>query len=506
MKRAMKKITSKATLFLTLLLLSSCSLEVAFLPYTNSVIDSDTYETIETDDYYKPGSFVKSYQDVLRSNLNSSSRVVPLKSAGEQKILVLPVNFPDYDLNELDGNNGETAHIHLQNAFFGENRTTRFYSVAGFYEVSSYGKLKISGEVAPWYTLPASYSVRAIKDRVSSNSEKLNETAEILNLALLEYAKTNDLSAFDLDGNGIVDSVYVIYSYPYESKDVQNIFWAFAANMNKKEPLLSHQANAYSWSSYHYLNVTRNKKPDPHTYIHEVGHLLGLPDYYNTNYEDPYSPLGGFDMMDYTLGDHTGLSKMFLDWTRPYLVKKSTTIKLRPFSESGDLLVLKNDWNGSAVDEYILLEYYTPTVLNELDSTLNASFKLPKTNGIKVYHVDARTVYEIKENGVVRYPYANDYEGAFNGTETIAHSNSTGRYNNAPIKTNKLYKLLEPKESTNISEAFNHANKDSLFQKGDEFGYKYFTDFRFNDDMEINFRFKIVQLTNAYATIEVEVY
>ena len=155
----MKKITSKATLFLTLLLLSSCSLEVAFLPYTNSVIDSDTYETIETDDYYKPGSFVKSYQDVLRSNLNSSSRVVPLKSAGEQKILVLPVNFPDYDLNELDGNNGETAHIHLQNAFFGENRTTRFYSVAGFYEVSSYGKLKISGEVAPWYTLPASYSV-----------------------------------------------------------------------------------------------------------------------------------------------------------------------------------------------------------------------------------------------------------------------------------------------------------------------------------------------------------
>jgi len=58
-------------------------------------------------------------------------------------------------------------------------------------------------------------------------------------------------------------------------------------------------------------------------------------------------------MMDYTLGDHTGLSKMLLDWARPYALKRSTTIKLRPFSETGDLLVLKNNWNEKANDEYI---------------------------------------------------------------------------------------------------------------------------------------------------------
>jgi len=111
--------------------------------------------------------------------------------------------------------------------------------------------------------LPAEYSVSAIKSRVRSNSDKLNETAEILNLALKEYAKSNDLSAFDLDENGVLDSAYVIYSYPFEPKDVNNIFWAFAANMNKKDPELTHQANAYSWSSYYYLDVARNKKPDP---------------------------------------------------------------------------------------------------------------------------------------------------------------------------------------------------------------------------------------------------
>lgn len=495
----------KVTLLLPLLLLASCNLDVTFLPYKSSISDTDTYEKVETEDYYKVASYADNYQDILNRNISWNTRVAPLESTGEQKVLVLPVNFPDYDLNSLDGNKGETALIHLQNAFFGANEKTRFYSVAGFYEISSYGKLKITGHVAPWYTLPAEYTISAIKSRVRSNSDKLNETGRMLNLALREFSKTNNLADFDLNNDGIIDSVYVIYSCPYEPKDASNIFWAFAANMNKKDTALTHQANAYSWSSYHYLGVKRNKLPDPHTYIHEIGHLLGLPDYYNTNYDDPYSPLGGFDMMDYTLGDHSGLSKMLLNWTRPYAVKQSTTINLRPFSETGDLLLLKNNWNQKAMDEYILLEYYTPTALNARDSSLNAAFKLPKANGVKVYHVDARTVYEIKDGSIVNFEYVNDYVGEFSGRELLAHSNSSGSYNTAPVKTNKLYTLLEPKESTNINGSFNHANTHSLFQKGDEFGYEYFNNFKFNDGTPVNFRFKVAALNNEYVSIEVEV-
>ena len=69
MKCKVKRNTKKVTLLLSLLLLSSCNLEVTFFPYTHHISDTDTYTRIETSDYYKVGAFARSYQDVLKSNL-----------------------------------------------------------------------------------------------------------------------------------------------------------------------------------------------------------------------------------------------------------------------------------------------------------------------------------------------------------------------------------------------------------------------------------------------------
>lgn len=504
------KINAKVTLFVsTLLLLSSCTFDVTFFPYSGHIENTDTYSRIDYETYFKPGGYVKDYIDVLKSNKHPSSKIIPLRPKGEQRILVLPVTFAEYPLSRIDKKEGENARAQLQNAFFGENRLTSWRSVSGFYHESSYGKIKITGEVAPWFTLPSYYTINGLKTSAINSSTKLNETQKITNLALLAYqnAFPDRLSHFDQDEDGIIDSVYVIYANPYDTNDSNNIFWAFAANMNRTEAGLTHQANAYSWSSYHYMHLDHHNKPDAHTYIHEVAHLLGISDYYNTNYEDTYAPLGGFDMMDYTLGDHTGLTKMLLNWSRPFIPLESGTIKLRPFSETGELILLKNNWNGNATDEYLLLEYYTPTALNELDSTLNTAFKLPRKNGVKIYHVDARTAYEIKEGSITRYYYVDEYPLPVTGleVESLAHSNSSGRQNSAPKKDNLLYRLLEPKESTNISEKHNLANIYSLFSEGQDFGIEYFTNFVFNDGTPFNYKVKIEALSASYATINVEV-
>src|SRR5690606_8294810 len=97
---------------------------------------------------------------------------------------------------------------------------------------------------------------------------------------------------------------------------------------------------------------------------------------------------------DYSIGDHTGYSKMLLDWTRPYVVTDTTEITLRPFYNSGDLILIKDNWNGTAMDEYLLLEFYSPNGLNAHDSRLtNSNPQLMQHAGIKVYHVDARLAY-----------------------------------------------------------------------------------------------------------------
>ncbi len=503
----MKRKFSVALFLSSLLLLGSCQGEVNFVAYTSSISDEDTYVYEDHEHYFKPAGFNLSYRDILMSSKNDRTKIVPLKSKEEQKILVLPVTFPNYPLDNLDGNNGKTAHIHLQNAFFGQNELTAWRSVSGFYHESSYGKLRISGEVAPWFVLPAEYHTDLIRERVRSNSDKLNETARITNHALVRYNELfpDKLKEFDTDDDGIIDGVYVIYAAPYETKDCSNIFWAFASNMNRLESKLPVQANAYSWSSYHYLNMQEFKKPDAHTFIHEVGHILGLTDYYNTNYNDPYSPLGGFDMMDYTVGDHTAFSKLLLEWSRPYVVKSSGTIKLRPFTESGDTLLLKTNWNGNATDEYLLLEYYAPAGLNELDSRLNAPFKLPRINGVKVYHVDARTMYEVKEGSITRYYYTSEYQEPQAWPQVMAHSNSSGPQNTAPGGDFKLYKLLEPNESKNISGNFKLANSSSLFQKGHDFGEKHFKNFVFNDTTPFGYKVYIEDMNREYVTIKVEV-
>lgn len=490
----------KVTLLIgALLTLVSCRYDVIFLKFdeapqlkSGEVFDYATHSRSET--------YTKSYYDVLRSNPNKKFKERSLISKGEQNILVLPVLFPDYALTNFDESGGKNSITHLQNAFFGAPKQTSWHSVASYYYASSYGQLLLTGEVAPWFTLPENYKTTDLNARVSRSGDKVKETSDIVNLAVANYVSNGgDLQNFDQDEDGYIDSVYVVYGYPYLENADNNIFWAFAAYYQSGDgTVVDPVANMYAWSSYDYLMVGRNQKPNSHTFIHEVGHLLGLVDYYNTNYDEGYSPLGGFDMMDNTVGDHTAFSKMLLEWVYPTHIKQAGSYTLRPFATTGDLFVVKNNWNESALDEYLLFEYYTPEALNEQDSRINGQFKLPRSAGLKLYHVDARTVYKL--NNGQSYVYTNINEELVNTQELLAHSNTFGSKNKAPIRDYKLYALLERNESTNIKEG-GSANRNSLFRVGDGFGVNYYQDFVFNDETALHLNFVIDNLDENGLTI-----
>ncbi len=97
--------------------------------------------------------------------------------------------------------------------------------------------------------------------------------------------------------------------------------------------------------------------------------------------------------MDANILDHNSLSKYNLGWVTPIVGETNQTYTLKPFENNGDCLILASNFNGSCFDEYFLLEYYTPTGLNELDSNTRYENNYPygfSKNGLKILHVDQR--------------------------------------------------------------------------------------------------------------------
>lgn len=488
-----KKFFSVLSLLVSSVLITSCSIgQVEFKPLEDFLIDNDNNEMILGDNYYKPASYkpikylnennvqesVSDFNEVYRSrNYNTN-----ISSTGEQKIIVVPIDFEDYPYTNLGYDKKQSKAI-IENSFFGDDSTSNFYSVSSFYNKSSYGKLKLSGFVTDWYRCNLS------AEELSTKTNK-NVIRDIYNDSL-KWIKTkyDNLDEYYIDGNSRLGiPIYFVYSAPTNFNDNKDIFWAYT--LIQQTPI--------SWSSFDTINLSSSKKTDPHTFIHETGHLFGLTDYYPDSSITSYSPTGHIDMMDYSLGDHTGYSKMLLNWTRPYYIKGKTTINISPFAFKGDLILLNDLWNGSAMDEYLLLEFYTPNGLNYFDyKNGNQMAKLPSKPGIKIYHVDSRLGFF--KNDIVPVGYVED--GGFNKTDyriSMMHSNTVN--NNSEYASFPLYHLLE-KSGDNTFKDGNCASNNTLFYEGDTFGVDTFKDFTFNDGTKLNYSITIDSITNSSATI-----
>ena len=122
-------------------------------------------------------------------------------------------------------------------------------------------------------------------------------------------------------------------------------------------------------------------------------------------------------MMDCNVGDHNAYTKMQYGWVAPKVIdgsSKNFTVELESFTETGDFLLLRNTttdpWNGTPFDEYLVLQYYTPTNLNEMDhegygewldavsSSGDSAYGHAGTYGhpgLQVFHADGRVVSDM---------------------------------------------------------------------------------------------------------------
>jgi len=324
---------------------------------------------------YSVKTMVHDYQDYMDNNYYSNVDSSPSK--GSVNLLVIPVELNGFPMSEA-------TRTKIQKAYFGTEAETGWHSVASFYEEESNGRLNITGTVAPIYKSNYGASI------TEAQTTTLASTAT--NWYKTNYS-TNSGKEFDADSDGFIDGVIMIYSAPNKQSGNDNL-WAYCFWTNNSKNTTSPTAKTFFWASYDFMDDSANAPIDAHTYIHEAGHVLGLEDYYNYDRTSNYGAAGGFNMQDYNVGEHDPYSRVALGWIDPIVPSGNTTLTITP----GEAIILSpnNLSAASPFDEYLILDVYSPTGLNEFDSTYkyggNTSMypKGPNVTGIRVWHVDSR--------------------------------------------------------------------------------------------------------------------
>lgn len=393
------------------------------------------------------------YDDILYdavTNYESNEGALPstgLLPQGTYNVLVIPVEFSNdkFTSQELTD---------LGNVFNNKS-ATGWESVSSYYQTSSYGKLNMTFDIVEKVTLNYSSSY-------FDGGEDAGE--DILKLALDKLdARGFNFGNYDYDNNDVVDGVYIIYSAPIDYDG--DYYWAYV-NWAQQE-LVYDNLDVYTYLfasvDFMYEDIETSGSDyaidglvlNASTYIHETGHMLGLDDYYDYNPETGSNKgLGCADMMDYTVGDHNAYSKLMLGWVKPTVVTQTQTVTINAFESSGDFIIVLLDYDGTYFSEYLIIDLYSATGLNELHAGVEDSLLYEGAEfGARIYHVDA----------TIANPYSDEY---YSFTD-----------NNNSMTSDALIQLIEADGDKNFDsdkeydngQYYYYASFDDLWQTGDTF-------------------------------------
>lgn len=499
---------------ITLLALTSCSvleiigslLDKAVASNSSSEVGSFDFENYEYDSSLNDVDLVieegKAGNNNTLSEYSSKNGYTIFPSIGTQNLLVIPVYFKDFVPEDMFSETREEARKNIYKAFFGEDvnstgeNKTGWESIASYYKKSSYGKLIITGEVTDW--CPINQTLL----NAATNKSLSNPSNAVLREAIKWYKSNHpgEISKYDNDGDGYIDGVALVYANPAQDgydyskyaktnsnlNAINDFCWAYTTwDTASTSSISGPVGNVYMFASYSFLwegdyyesgtliNFNRKKLVDSHTLVHEFGHMLGLDDYYSYDDNDSSAPLGRLDMMDYNIGGHNPYSKYLLGWVEPRLITKEGLYDLDSFVETGDVLLIPaslDDFSYSAFDEYLLVEFYTPTGNNEFDSKnkycgYGSSYPYFFSRyGIRLLHVDSRLIVFNK----MTHKYSFSKTLNINSIQEVSIAAS----NTPSYSIHPSYKLISLISNRGINDNFvtkKYATNDDLFAAADSY-------------------------------------
>lgn len=305
-----------------------------------------------------------------------SSVSASMPSQGDAGLVIFYIDFPDCKYS-----NKLTTQQIEEMAFGQANNESEYYpfeSMNGFFERSSKESLNLSGNV---------FSYTAKNPISSYNNNKVALTKECFEA----FKNIVDFSQYDKDKDGIIDAT--LLTVPETASD--DYWWPCAGGFEDSKYKVDGVKVGHL--------ITGNSAPSNYsnfnsTYLHEMGHCMGLPDYYlyfSADSEGMHGA-GGIELMDMdAYSDFCSFSKLMLGWYQENQVSVydtsmgTQTYKLKNAqTKDGNCVIIPcGKLDNNYFSEYFIVEYATTDNNN---SAVNKKIWWESTDsGIRIHHINA---------------------------------------------------------------------------------------------------------------------
>lgn len=270
------------------------------------------------------------------------------KSAGSVNIvpkgLVILVNFSDTKFTQADP----------QSYFDDLMNKEGFNTNGGYGSVRDYFKASSGNQYAPEFKVVGPYTVSktadyyatgngAVTDIENDEDYGIYNVGYMINEACsLAYADGVSFADYDLDNDGEVDYIYVIYAGHNSAEWAEHTIWphswyvsVWISNASQRT-YGGYTVDLYACSS-ELRGETGNNLCGIATFCHEFSHVLGLPDYYDTNYgTNVNSTPGAWTLMDQGSYNNDGLTppvysaydRYYMGWLTPTIMNSAENVTL----------------------------------------------------------------------------------------------------------------------------------------------------------------------------------
>lgn len=269
--------------------------------------------------------------------------------------LVILVNFADqaFEATQAEMDSMHNGYNYSRDYSYQYNRETYNIHAEGsarqyFYD-ASFGQYNPQFDVVGPVTVSQKYSYYGANDYNGNDKHAEQMVYEACLLVDSLYPEI-DFSTYDNDGDGEMDYVYVVYAgYGEADGGARNTIWPHSywityAGYN----LTIDGVKIDKYACGNEKSATSKQHDGIGTFVHEFGHVLGLPDLYGTTNSATHRTLGDWDVMDYGPYNNDGnnpptysaYERFFFGWLTPTLIKDTVLLTLHDLYTTNEAFLI----------------------------------------------------------------------------------------------------------------------------------------------------------------------